>query len=361
MNGSHPAVVIILAGTMILLVACGAPQPTSAPPPPTPTPTTIPPTASAVLSPEAALGPMITEYSVVYRNIPYVPDGDHQQKLSVYLPIEEAGSTGMKYPVVVLAHAYTMGKEDILLAETMRFVNQLGYAAVTIDYRDDDQSGNPWTAHNDGACAVAWVYANADTYGLDVDRMAAFGNSYGAVVLTDLAVADDPNVFLTDCPSSLPGARPFRGVIPFGIGTFGVPGEGLSIPSKPETYVQLLHAADTVEEMMAICDVLASLPPTDWATSDELSEEARDFAQTLPAYWVDSNDPPFLLLFPEQDAFWPQIEYDAFARLLEDAGVSFVYFVLPDAGHTAWGPTGQVDPATWQEPIQEFLTEVLGE
>ena len=94
--------------------------------------------------------------------------------------------------------------------------------------------------------------------------MVAFGNSYGGTILSDLALADDPNVFLTDCPSSLPGARPFRGVIPFAIGTFGVPGEGLSIPSKPDTYVQLLHAADTVEEMMAIYGALASLPPRRW-------------------------------------------------------------------------------------------------
>jgi acetyl esterase/lipase len=281
----------------------------------------------------------------------------------VYLPIEKESGPGIDYPVVVLAHSWGAGKTDILLAETMRFVNQMGYAAVTIDYRDDDKSGNPWTAHNDGACALAWVYTNADTYGLDVDRMVAFGNSYGAVVLSDLTLADNPNVFVTDCPDSLPSTKPFRGAIAFSAGVFGVPGEGLSIPSQEWAafHVHHLHAADTVEEMLAIHDALAKLPPTEWATSGELSQEAKAYAQTWPAYWVNSGDPPFLLLVPEQDLYSPQREYEAFARLLEDEGVSFTYLVLPDAKHTSWGPTGKIDPASWQEPIQQFLERVLAE
>jgi len=193
--------------------------------------------------------------------------------------------------------------------------------------------------------------------------MAAFGNSYGAIVLSNLTLADDPNVFVSDCPNSLPSTKPFRGAVSFAAGVFGVPGEGLSIPSQEWAafHVRHLHAADTAEELMAIHDALAKLPPTEWATSDELSQEARAYAQTWPAYWVNSSDPPFLLLVPEQDQYSPQREYEAFARLLEDAGVSFAYFVLSDARHTSWGPTGQVDPATWQEPIQQFLDSVLGE
>jgi acetyl esterase/lipase len=360
----HNTLLVVLIMAPLLLAACGAPQPTSTPLPPTPTP--IPPTATAGAAPETAPELIATEYSVIYKHIPYVPGGNVQQKLSVYPPIDVGSSPGTNNPVVVFMHEVDLGTDDPLLADTMRFVNQLGYAAVTIDYRDVDENWDPWTAHNDGACALAWIYANAATYGFDVDRMAAFGVGYGAVVLSDLALADDASVFLTECPNTLPITRPFRGVIPFGSAAFGVPGEGLNIPSQSaaELQVRHLYAADTVEEMMAIHEALAKLPPTEWAASDELSPEARAFAQTCPAYWVDSSDPPFLLLFPDENDryfYWSQREYDAFARLLEEVGVPFTYVVLPGIDYLAWGPYGQTDQAAWQEPIQQFLESVFGE
>ena len=350
---------IILIVTHSLVAACGAPPPTATAPPPTAT--AVPPAASAP-TPEATSGPKITEDAVIYRHIPYVPGGNFQQKLSVFLPVEEASGPSGLYPVVIFAHGWTFSLEDPPLRETMRFLNQLGVAAVTVDYRDDPENGDPWAAHNDVACGLAWVYANADTYGLDVDRMAAFGNSYGAEVVTTLTLAEEAGQFLTDCPNSLPDVRPFKGVIPFGAAVFGVPGEGLMISSKlgVSFYFGGVHGADTMEEMRAILDELSGLPPAEWATSGELSPEARAFAQTLPAYWVSSGDPPLLLLYPGQDSY-SQLEYDAFADLLEAAGVPYTYLVLPDALHSEWGPFGNTDPSTWQEPIQQFLQEIFAE
>jgi acetyl esterase/lipase len=349
---------LIIAVT--LMTACGATDAPATSMPVQPTQTPIRPTAAPV--PETTLEPQVTEDSVIHRNIPFVPGGNFQQKLSVFLPVEEAGGHGSLYPVVILAHGYVHSLEDPPLRETMRFLNQLGYAAVTVDYRDDPKSGNPSAALSDVACGLAWVYANADTYGLDVDRMAAFGNSYGAEVMTTLALADEASQFLTDCPNSLPDVPPFKGVIPFAAATFGVPGEGLMISSElgVSFYYGGVHGTETMEEMRVIQDELSGLTPAEWATSVELSPEARAFAQTLPAYWVNAGDPPLLLLYPGQDSY-SQLEYDAFAGLLEAAGAPYTYLVLPDALHADWGPLGKTDPATWQEPIQGFLEEIFAE
>lgn len=352
MKQKHRTASILLGAVLLLVGACGAPESTATPPRPTPTP--VPPTATPAAPPE----PVTTETSIIHRSIPYVPGGDFQQKLTLYLPLG-GGAGSEKVPVLVVAHGWTLGKEDLVLAEIMRFVNQLGYAAVTIDYRDDDEKGSAWTAHQDGACALAWIYANADDYGLDTGRMVAFGNSYGAQVVTNLALADDPGHFLADCPNDLPATRPFKGVIPFAAGAFGVPGEGLSIPTQAETLslrTRRMFGFETLEGMKAIHEALASLPPTEWANSAELSPEAVAFAQLLPAYWLDASDPPLLLLYPELDPY-PQAEYNAFAQLLEEVGVTYTYLVVPGAGHSNWN---QQDPASWQEPIQEFLEDLLG-
>lgn len=347
----RPAALGLVVTVLWLVVACGAPEPTATPPPPTP----IPPTATSAMPPE----PVTTETSLIHRSIPYVPGGNFQQNLTLYLPLEgEAGSA--EVPVLVVAHGWSLGKEDLALSEVMRFVNQLGYAAVSIDYRDDSKTGSAWKAHQDGACALAWIYANAGEYGLDTDRMAAFGNSYGAMVLTNLALADDPGHFLAGCANDLPATRPFKGVIPFGAGAFGVPGEGLSMATQAEVLslqTRLMFGFETLEEMNAIHEALAALHPTEWATSAELSPKAVAFAQLSPAYWVSADDPPLLLLYPEQDQFWPQSEYDAFAQLLGEVGVPYTYLVLPGAGHTNWN---REDAEGWQEPIQEFLEGLFG-
>jgi len=343
---------LLLTAVVLLVAACGAAEPTATPIPPTPT--SIPPTVTPAAPPE----PVTTETSIIHRSIPYVPGGDFQQNLTLYLPLEAAAGSG-PYPVLVLAHGWSLSKTDYALKDTMQFVNQLGYAAVSIDYRDDE-NGSAWKAHHDGACALAWIYANAEEYGLDTERMAAFGNSYGAMVVTNLALADDPSLFLADCPNGRPEARPFKGVVPFGAGAFGVPGEGLSIPTRAEALspqTRLLFGFETLEGMKAVHEELAALPPSEWAASQELSPEAVAFAQLQPAYWADAGDPPLLLLYPEEDQFWPQAEYDAFARLLEEVGAAYTYLVLPGADHSNWN---RDDPAGWQEPLREFLEGLFG-
>jgi len=112
--------------------------------------------------------------------------------------------------------------------EMIEFVKDLGYASVTIDYRDAGSTEGWWAAMNDAACALEWVYANADVYGFDVDRMVAFGNYFGVIAVSNLALAEDINVFIDDLSNQIDAeGKPFQGVITFGGGHFGLSGPGL--------------------------------------------------------------------------------------------------------------------------------------
>ena len=70
---------------------------------------------------------------------------------------------------------------------------QAGYATFSIEYRlfsPDDQSTR-WPAQlDDVQRAVRWVRANADTYGVDPDRVGAFGYSSGGQLAAFLGTRD---------------------------------------------------------------------------------------------------------------------------------------------------------------------------
>lgn len=86
-------------------------------------------------------------------------------------------------PAVIIVHGgglfqgsrYDLGEAAVALA-------QAGYATFNIEYRlfSPETGANPWPAQLDDAQrAVRWVRANAAAYGVDPDRVGAFGFSSG--------------------------------------------------------------------------------------------------------------------------------------------------------------------------------------
>ncbi len=68
-----------------------------------------------------------------------------------------------------------------------------GYATFTIEYRlfSQEDGANPWPAQLDDAQrAVRWVRANAAAYGVDPDRIGAFGFSSGGQLAAFLATRE---------------------------------------------------------------------------------------------------------------------------------------------------------------------------
>jgi acetyl esterase/lipase len=225
-------------------------------------------------------------------------------------------------------------------------------------YRDDLETGGAWPAHHDAACALAWVYANAGAYGLDAAHMVGFGNSYGVSLVADLAMADDPGFFLSECPNTLPESKPFSGVVAFGAGTFGLAGPEMTFAT--EEVAQLLEQMGLFEgsadEILALTQAISKVEPTEWATHGAFGEQETRVAQVWPAYWADPGDPPFLIMTGDQDLdFWTLRDRVAFAELLQGLGIEATHVLLPDTGHTTFGR----DASAWQAPLGEFLDQVL--
>lgn len=333
--------VMALGLTLLLATGCG-----QAPSLPTATPTSRPTRGS----------------ETVFPYIYYTPSEDFSQSLSVFFPDEAASFPDKYHPVIFLAHGWRGGKKGVPLWEVINFVNDLGYAAVSIDYRDDPTSGGHWTALNDSVCALAWVFANAADYGFDVERMVAFGHSSGAVLISVMATADDNREFLHDCPHQLPAGKPFLGAMPLAFPSMGVSGPGLWFGTEQfaKTWASFLHhEGKSWEEIYELSQALIQVPPLEWAKNDEFTEEERRLAKLQPVYWVDPSDPPFLVMWGENDKFmnWSEREAEAFVEILASVGVPATYVLLPGGTHSYLGP----DKTAWQEPMEQFLRDVISE
>jgi len=106
-------------------------------------------------------------------DLEYARIEDRALRLDLYLPEDVDGLL----PVLVWVHggAWRTGSKDHPRA--LRLLPR-GYAVVSVEYRLSQEAIFPAQIH-DCKAAVRWVRAHADEYGLDPDRIGAWGGSAG--------------------------------------------------------------------------------------------------------------------------------------------------------------------------------------
>jgi acetyl esterase/lipase len=110
------------------------------------------------------------------------------QKLDIYLPDEDKGP----FPVILSIHggAFLGGdKQDGQLIPMLEGLNR-GYAVVSINYRLSGEA--IWPAQIiDCKTAVRWIRANSGKYGLNPDKISAWGGSAGGHLSSMLGTSGD--------------------------------------------------------------------------------------------------------------------------------------------------------------------------
>jgi acetyl esterase/lipase len=127
--------------------------------------------------------------------VPYATESD-AQKLDIYLP-----SGRIKpYPVVVWIHPGGFYEGDkggggtvdpLIMVDMKRIVEPVlerGYAAVSINYRLSHEAPFPALIY-DAKASIRWIRANANKYGFDPERIAAWGSSAGGYLAALLATS----------------------------------------------------------------------------------------------------------------------------------------------------------------------------
>ncbi len=265
--------------------------------------------AAGALSARATALPIVprarTEAIDIAEGIAYGEvDGEHLL-LDVYRPSERDDPR----PAVLVFHpgAYVAG-DRTWMDEFARGLAEAEYVAFTVGYRlfAESDGRNQWPAPlNDAQRAVRWVHANAAEYGVDPERIAAFGYSSGAELAAQL------------------GARDTRDNADPALADYA---------SRVACVVAI--AAETDLAISAADPRSVSVDPAFLGgTPDEVPDAYRDFSLLTH---IDEQSAPVLVLHSPQDT-WTSVEHSRrLVEALHAAEVEVVYAELANIGHTGW-------------------------
>jgi acetyl esterase/lipase len=238
------------------------------------------------------------------KDVVYGKGGGTDLKLDLSRPRDSAG---MKLPCVVVIHGggWAAGDKSAHDDLTWKFAER-GYVSATVGYRFAPADVFPAQV-NDVKCAVRFLRANADKYGIDPKRVGAVGFSAGAHLSLMLATMDKED---------------------------GLEGDGgwADQPSKVQAAVSFfgptdLAASDIPEAAKNIVKGFIGGTP---------AEKPREYRQASPLTYVSPGDAPMLLFQGTRDVLVPHTQAFAMAEAMTRYNVPGRVELLIGAGH-GWG------------------------
>jgi acetyl esterase/lipase len=263
-------------GLLGLLSACGG---DGASPSPEPT----------VATPQPAADYEALSYTTVPRPI----------ALDLYTP-----SGTPPFPVVVWIHggSWVSGSRDIFPGHPALRLRDRGYAVATIDYRLVPEAFFPAQEH-DCKAAIRWLRANAARYGLDRDRIAAWGASAGGHLAALLATSG--GVASLEDPAQ------------------GHSGESSRVQAVVDWFGPTDYRLVGTDQQLAAA-LLLGCP---------VSVCPDKAALASPVIHVDGGDPPFLIQHGTADTVVPIEHSERLHGELLAAGARSSFTRLEGAGH----------------------------
>ena len=252
----------------------------------------------------------VPEGVAVERDIVYARIGERNLPLDIYIP--KKGRRPM--PVIIWVHGG--GWKGGSKGGISRPVGVLsrGYALVSVEYRLSGEA--IWPAQiEDCKAAIRWTRANAKTYGLDPDRIGAWGSSAGGHLVAMMGVAGDVEKFDTHREYADTSARVQAVCDWFGPTDFTQMDahrpKGARLvhddPDSPES--RLVGGPIQKERYLPIC------------------------ADANPITYVTKDDPPILIMHGDRDMSVPIHQSKLFYRALKEAGVDATFYIVKGGGH----------------------------
>jgi acetyl esterase/lipase len=248
----------------------------------------------------------------IEENVPYATVNGTELHLDIYSP---ADHSTVPRPAVLLIHGGGWISGDKSSMRGMgQFLARSGFVAFSVDYRLLQGAQNRWPSQlEDVQGAVRWVRANAAKYGVNPDRMGAFGHSAGAQ-LAALLGTEETRV------NSDPALAKYS--------------------SKVQAVVDVSGPTDfTTEKDPDGIAFLTNLFGIDYSKDPEVWRAAS------PVFHVSKDAAPFLIVHGTRDENVPLSQAQELFEKLQSAGVP-VSFVKVDDGHTFQTPEARHRLAT---------------
>jgi len=238
--------------------------------------------AAAQDAPSSDAGEAAPKRIAVYDNLRYRKGESDAWRLDLAMP-ENFG--GERRPAIVIIHGggWRAGtKQDRPFRSMLLDYALKGYVTVSVEYRLTGEADFP-ACIQDVKCAVRWLRAHADQYGVDPDRISCYGHSAGAHLALMLAL----------CPASA-----------------GLEGDG-----------------PWSEHSSAVQSAVGGATPTDMRRRFDESEKYS------PIDYVSADAVPLLLIHGTEDEIVSVESVDLFVEQMKEAGAEDVTYVRIDGGN----------------------------
>lgn len=297
-------------------------------------------TASFLGSPVAKAQGVVLHANQVYATVP-VQTGTKDLRLDIYEPT----LAPTPRPLVLWIHGggWSGGTEDNPPAQ---FLAEQGYVVASVQYRLSGEA--KWPAQiQDVKGAVRWLRANAATFGIDVDRIGAWGSSAGGHLTAFLAATGEVGVV------TLGGTT---------IDLEGTTGGNLAFSSRIQAAVDWFGPTDFVamDSFPSTIDHDAVNSPESSLLGEDIDTVLMEVASADPRTFVSLDDPPLLIQHGTAD---PAVPYSQSERLYEMAryafGLDCRFVPVPDGLHGGPGFDPQLAQSFFDEHLKGAILTTL--
>jgi len=269
----------------------------------------------AEVAPETSRG---LHYSREWKNLNYAGDTLQSHMLDIYLPAAKKES----YPVVILIYGSAWWSDD-LKGNDMKTIGKTlldsGFAVVTPNHRSSKTFKFPAQLH-DIKAAIRFIKANADNYQLDTCFIAVTGTSSGghlsALAGTTGALKQyQVNSTSMDMDGEIGNYTAFSPNVNAVVDWFGP----TDFQKLDDCGSVLIHRAVNSPESIFIGEPIQNNPDK--------------CVLANPATFVDSSDPPFLILHGDGDLMVPYCQSEILYNALQTAKVPSEFVLVRNGKH----------------------------
>ena len=254
------------------------------------------------------------------RDVVYGQGGNRELRGDLFVP----SGDGSGRPGIVFVHGggWRGGTRTQFRRHAVHMAT-LGWVGLCIEYRLSGEAPFP-AAVEDCKCAVRWMRARADQYGIDPAKLAAVGGSAGGHLASMLGVTD---------------------------ASVGLEGAGWH--SEQSSKAAAVVSFNGVSDMKALVGHRGAIAAAvDWLGG--MPDDVPDlYALASPITHVDTTSAPFLFLHGDADTTVPIEQSLSMKDRLKHANVRTEIFVAEGAGH------GFFNRSPWYEPTLERMAEFL--
>jgi acetyl esterase/lipase len=241
----------------------------------------------------------------VVRDVEYGTGGGRALKLHLVRPKSPPKDP---MPVVVYVHggAWRAGSRDAGIGPLSRLA-QRGYFGATVEYRLSQEARFP-AQIEDVKGAVRFLRSKAREYGIDPERIGAWGPSAGGHLVALLGTSGD--------------VKDLEGT-----------GGHAELSSRVQCVVDFFGPTDFLRMGKNKLDHDAAGSPESLLVGGPIQENRDKVARANPISYVTKDDPPFLLMHGDKDDLVPAGQSELLHEALKKAGVESSLEIVTGAGH----------------------------